>query len=216
MSMRHPPAALIETMRIRNGEAPLWYLHLRRLAVSCKALGIPLPGDLPPPSGGADRVYRLEVGMRGVQVSERLVGPTTPVKLMVSRVTHHPYPYKTTERAQFDRALDGARAAGMDDALLLTPGGFIAETAIWSVLWWEDRQLCGPSLDLGILPGVGRSRITEIAGPIEERHSSPMDIPESPLFVVNSVRGVVPIASVDGKAVPHSRKTDDLAQRFWP
>jgi branched-subunit amino acid aminotransferase/4-amino-4-deoxychorismate lyase len=134
--VRHAPVALIETIRVRHGEAPLWYLHLRRLAVSCKTLGIPLPGDLPPPSGGPDRVYRLEVGMRGVQVSERLVGPTSPVRLMVSRVTHHAYPYKTTDRAQFDRALDAARAAGFDDALLLTPGGFIAETAICSVLCW--------------------------------------------------------------------------------
>src|SRR3954464_14787632 len=115
--MRHTPPALIETIRIRNGAAPLWYLHLRRLAVSCKALGIPLPGDLPTPEGGADRVYRIEVGMRGVQVSERLVGSTAPVRLMVSRVAHHSYAYKTSERAQFDRALDAARAAGMDDAL---------------------------------------------------------------------------------------------------
>ena len=74
--MRHPPPALIETIRIRNSAAPLWYLHLRRLAVSCKALGVPLPGELLTPEGGADRVHRLEVGMRGVQVSERLVGPT--------------------------------------------------------------------------------------------------------------------------------------------
>ena len=130
--MRHPPPALIETIRVRNGAAPLWYLHLRRLAVSCKALGIPLPGELPPPEGGADRVYRIEVGMRGVQVSERLVGSPQPVKLVVSRVTHHSYPYKTSERAQFDRALDTARGAGADDALLLTPGGFIAEAAISS------------------------------------------------------------------------------------
>lgn len=214
--MRHPPAALIETIRIRNGEAPLWYLHLRRLAVSCKALGIPLPGELPPPSGGADRVYRLEVGMRGVQVSERLVGPTAPVKLMVSRVTHHAYPYKTTERAQFDRASDAARAAGVDDALLLTPGGFIAETAIWSVLWWEGRELCGPAVDLGILPGVGRARVIELAGPVQERYANPRDIPESPVFVVNSVRGIISIATLDGKAVPQSRETEALAQRFWP
>ena len=34
---------LIETVRIRNGVAPLWYLHLRRLAASCRALGVPLP-----------------------------------------------------------------------------------------------------------------------------------------------------------------------------
>ena len=214
--MRHAPAALIETIRLRNGEAPLWYLHLRRLAVSCKALGIPLPGELPPPAGGADRVYRLEVGMRGVQVSERLVGPTTPVRLIVSRVAHHSYPFKTTERAQFDRAQDAARAAGADDALLLTPGGFVAETAIWSVLWWEDGQLCGPGLDLGVLPGVGRARVLELAGEAQERHSTLKDVRELPLFLVNGVRGIVPVSSLDDRPVPQSSATDALARRFWP
>src|SRR3982751_5764552 len=116
--MRHS-SALIETIRVRNGAAPLWYLHLRRLAPSCKALGIPLPGELPPPKGGgSDRVHRLEVGMRGVQVSERLMGATEPVRLIISRIAHHPYPHKTTDRAQFDRALDKARGAEADDALL--------------------------------------------------------------------------------------------------
>ncbi len=214
--MRHTPPALIETMRIRNEEAPLWYLHLRRLAVSCKALGIPLPGELEVPKGGNDRVYRLEVGMRGVQVSERLAGPTTPVKLMVSKVAHHSYPYKTTDRAQFDRALDGARAAGVDDALLLTPGGFVAETAIWSVLWWDYDQLCGPAFELGILPGVGRARVTELVGKVEERRSTLSDIEGLPIFLVNAVRGVVPVATIDGVLVPGSRETDALARRFWP
>jgi branched-subunit amino acid aminotransferase/4-amino-4-deoxychorismate lyase len=213
--MRHTPA-LIETIRIRNGAAPLWYLHLRRLAVSCKALGIPLPGELAVPGGGSDRVHRLEVGMRGVQVTERLVGSTAPVKLTVSKVAHHSYPYKTTDRAQFDRALDAARSVGMDDALLLTPGGFLAETAIWSVLWWEDRELCGPAFDLGILPGVGRARVTELAGKVEERRSSLRDLEGASLFLVNAVRGVVTVASIDGVAVPASRETEALARGFWP
>jgi branched-subunit amino acid aminotransferase/4-amino-4-deoxychorismate lyase len=214
--MRHTPPALIETIRIRNGEAPLWYLHLRRLAVSCKALGIPLPGELPTPEGGPDRVYRLEVGMRGVQVSERLVGSTAPVKLMPSGVAHHSYAYKTTDRAQFDRALDAARAAGMDDALLLTPGGFVAETAIYSVLWWEDRTLCAPAFDLGVLPGVGRARLTELVGKVEERRSRLEELRGLPLFLVNSVRGVVPVATLEGEQVMESRETDTLAARFWP
>jgi branched-subunit amino acid aminotransferase/4-amino-4-deoxychorismate lyase len=214
--MRHPPPALIETVRIRDGVAPLWYLHLRRLAISCKALGVPLPGDLPTPEGGPDRVYRLEVGMRGVQISERLVGSSLPVKLKVSRVAHHPYPYKTTERAQFDRALEGARSAGLDDALLLTPGGYVAETAIYSVLWWENGRLCGPAFDLGILPGVGRARLTELAGQVEERRTALSELRDVPLFLVNSVRGVVKVASIEGETVPDSRETDALAARFWP
>lgn len=214
--MRHTPPSLIETIRIRNGEAPLWYLHLRRLAVSCKALGVPLPGVLEVPKGGNDRVYRLEVGMRGMQVSERLVGPTAPVKLVVSKVAHHSYPYKTTDRAQFDRALDAARAAGVDDALLLTPGGFVAETASWSVLWWDYDQLCGPAFELGILPGVGRARVTELVGRVEERRSTLKDLEGRPLVLVNAVRGVVPVATLGGVPVPATPEADALARRFWP
>jgi branched-subunit amino acid aminotransferase/4-amino-4-deoxychorismate lyase len=214
--MRHHPPSLIETIRIRKGSAPLWYLHLRRLALSCKALGVPLPGELPTPEGGADRLYRLEVGMRGVRVSERLVGSTRSVKLILSNVTHHPYTYKTTERAQFDRALDGARAAGVDDALLLTPGKFVAEASIYSVLWWEDEVLCGPAFDLGVLPGVGRARLTELVGKVEERRVRPDELRGLPLFLVNSVRGVVPIATLEQQDVPQSRHTDALAARFWP
>ena len=214
--MRHTPPSLIETIRIRNREAPLWYLHVRRLAVSCKALGVPLPGVLEVPQGGSDRVYRLEVGMRGMQVSERLPGPTAPVNLVVSKVAHHSYPYKTTDRAQFDRALDAARVAGADDALLLTPGGFLAETAIWSVLWWDYDQLCGPAFELGILPGVGRARVTELVGKVEERRSTPKDLEGHPLILVNAVRGVVPVATLDGVPVPAARGTDALARRFWP
>jgi len=213
--MRHTPA-LIETMRIRNGLAPLWYLHIRRLATSCKALGIPLPGELPPPEGGLDRTVRWEVGMRGVQESERLVEPVESVKLIISRIAHHPYPHKTTERAQFDRARDKARGAEADDALLLTPGGYLAETAIWSVFWWEGGTLCAPAMELGILPGVGRARIMELAGPIEERRATWSEVRGLPLFLANAVRGVAKVSAVQDDPVPSARQTDELAARFWP
>ena len=214
--MRHTPA-LIETMRIRNGAAPLWYLHIRRLATSCKALGIPLPGELPPPEGGLDRTVRWEIGMRGVQESERLVEPVEPVKLIISRITHHPYPHKTTERAQFDRARDKARGAEADDALLLTPGGYLAETAIWSVFWWEGGTLCAPALELGILPGVGRARIMELAGSIEERRATWSEVRGLPLFLANAVRGVAKVSGGPGQSGALSAKqTDDLAAHFWP
>jgi branched-subunit amino acid aminotransferase/4-amino-4-deoxychorismate lyase len=154
--------------------------------------------------------------MRGVQVSERLVGSSDPLKLIVSRVAHHSYPHKTTDRAQFERALDTARGAEADDALLLTPGGYVAETAIYSVLWWENGRLCAPALDLGILPGVGRARITELAGQPEERHSAWKEIQGLPVFLVNSVRGIVKVMAVQGERVPSSKDTDALAASFWP
>jgi branched-subunit amino acid aminotransferase/4-amino-4-deoxychorismate lyase len=207
--------SLIETVRIRRGVAPLWYLHLRRLASSCKALGVPLPGELPTPAGGADRVHRMEVGPRGLEVSERPVGGSGAVTLITARTAHRPYPHKTTERDQFDRALDEAKAAGADDAVLLTGGGDVAECAIWGVFWWENDRLCAPPLDLGILPGVARARLEELAGKIVERRVRAEDLAGLRPFVANSVRGVVPVASFRGLPVSQHAGTSELSTSFW-
>ena len=208
---------LIETVRIRGGVAPLWYLHLRRLAGSCKALGIPLPGELPTPSGGADRVHRIQVGARGASVSERPVGPADPVRLVtVSGVVHRPYPHKTTDRAQFAHAMDQARTRGADDGVLLAEGGWVAEAGIWSLFWWEDGRVAAPPLALGVLPGVARARIAELTGAVLEGRVRMDDLRGRPLFAANAVRGVVPVASLDGVDVPSEGATMALARAFWP
>jgi branched-subunit amino acid aminotransferase/4-amino-4-deoxychorismate lyase len=208
---------LIETVRIRSGLAPLWYLHLRRLAGSCKALGIPLPGELPTPGGGADRVHRIQVGPRGATVNERPVGQADPVRLVsVSGVVHRPYPHKTTDRAQFAHAMDQARMRGADDGLLLAEGGWVAEAGIWSLFWWEDERVAAPPLALGILPGVARARIAEQTGGVRERRVRMDEIRGRPLFVANAVRGVVPVAALDGVALPPNEATAALARGFWP
>ena len=208
--------SLIETVRIRNGVAPLWYLHLRRLATSCKALGIPLPGELLTPGGGADRVHRLEVGPRGVEIGERAVGSTTPVALQLSSVVHRPYPHKTTERAGFDRALAEAASDGVDDAVLLTAGGYVAECAVWSLFWWEDGVLCAPPLELGVLPGVARARLEELSGGLAQRRVRPDGLEGRSLFVANAVRGIVAVSSLEGRTVPQDSGTSRLLSLFWP
>ncbi len=207
---------LIETVRLRNGAAPLWYLHVRRLATSCRALGVPIPVELPTPEGGPDRVHRLLVSRRGVVAGERPVGSMAPVRLLTAKVVHRPYPHKLVDRERFDRALADAKAAGADDGLLLTVGGQVAETAIWGVFWWEDGQVAAPALEIGILPGVARARIAELVGDIAERKATLEEIRGRTLFVANAVRGVVPVASLDGTTMPESAETDALARRFWP
>ena len=214
--MAAPARALIETVRVRGGVAPLWYLHLRRLASSCKALGVPLPGELLTPAGGEDRVHRLEVGPRGAQVSERSVGSTAPVSLAVATVVHRPYPHKTTDRSQFERALAEARAAGADDAVLLTQGGYVAEAALWGLFWWEGNRLCGPPLALGVLPGVARARLEELSGGIVERRVRLEELEGRSVFVANAARGVVPVRSLGGRPVPQDQGTSRLSSVFWP
>jgi branched-subunit amino acid aminotransferase/4-amino-4-deoxychorismate lyase len=207
---------LIETVRLRNGAAPLWHLHVRRLAASCRALGVPIPTELITPEGGADRVHRLLVSRRGLVAGERPIGSLAPVRLITSKVVHRPYPHKLVDRERFDRALADAKAAGADDGLLLTVGGQVAETAIWGVFWWEDGQVAAPALEIGVLPGVARARIEELVGTVQQRMATLDDIRGKSLFVANAVRGVIPVASLDGATVPESADTTALATRFWP
>jgi para-aminobenzoate synthetase/4-amino-4-deoxychorismate lyase len=206
---------LIETVRVRDGEAPLWGLHLRRLLRSCRELGVPFPAELTVPAGGTDRVHRLEVSASGVKVAERQVEPAESVRLVTSRATHQPYPHKTTEREQFDRALVEARAGGADDALLLAYGGWVAEAAIWGLFWWEGDRLQAPPLALGILPGVARARIGELVE-LEERRIPRAGLEERPLFVANAVRGIVEVVALDGVPMPSAAATRVLQARFWP
>lgn len=206
---------LIETVRVVNGATPLWGLHLARIERGCAALGRPFP-TLVPPHGGPDRVCRYEITGDGVKVSERDVGPIRPVRLMTARTRHRPYPFKTTDRACFTAAGLEATEGRMDDAILVTPEGWIAEGTIWSLCWWEMGLLCGPALDLGILPGVGRSRLLEIRRHIVERKVTRRALTGVSVFLVNAARGVVEVESWDGDRVPASAETLRVQAQFWP
>jgi len=212
---------LIETMRVRGGRLPLLERHLARLRGSLAALSRPAPpGDLAAlaraaAGSGADRVVRLEVRDGQAAVTTRDVPSVTPLAVVVATEAHVAYPHKTTERGVFDRALAEARALGADDALLVTAAGYVAEGTTWSLFWWEGGRLCTPALDLEILPGVGRARVMELAEVAEVRVTMAAFAWRS-LFLVNAVRGIVPIGSFRGRDVPLDARTAELSHRFWP
>jgi branched-subunit amino acid aminotransferase/4-amino-4-deoxychorismate lyase len=209
-----PRTTLLETIRIRDGAAPLWGLHLARLYRSCKELGVPPPMSLEVPGAGRDRVRRIAVSAHGVDVSERGVGSTEPVNLVTSSTVHPRYTHKTTQRAAFDEAIAAARRAGADDALLLTEEGWVTECGIWTLFWWEDGAVTTPPLDLGVLPGVARARIAALA-PLRERRVPRGTLEGRALFVANAARGIVRVGHLDGEAVPTAPATDALAAGFW-
>lgn len=205
---------LIETIRVLPGGAPLWNLHLARLRQGCARHKVGFP-TLVPPNGGRDRVCRYEVQPEGVRLSEREVGSSSPVHLITARTSHRPYPCKTTERGWFDDAASEALSAGVDDAVLVTPQGWIAEGTIWSVCWWEMNVLAGPAYSLGILPGVGRHRLHLLRRHIVERKVTRRALCGVPVFLVNAARGIVEVESWDGEQVPKHPLTAQLAAQFW-
>lgn len=210
--------ALIETIRVRDGRAPLVTGHQGRLQASCTALRIPTPASLErllaPWLGLGDGVVRLEVDATGIRVTTRAVPPIVSLSLVLAATPHQPYPHKITARAVFDAALAEARAADVDDALLVTTDGLVAEGTTWNIFWWEEDRPATPSLSLGILPGVGRRRVMELT-PVVERSCRPSELAGRSLFATNAVRGVIPIARVGQSPVPVDARTAELSRRFW-
>jgi para-aminobenzoate synthetase/4-amino-4-deoxychorismate lyase len=207
-------SALIETVRVHKGAAPLWPLHLERLQRSAAELGITLP-HLSPPAGGDDRIVRYEVTSEGVQLSERELPHTESLSLATSPAEHRGYPHKTTERGWLEAARLSVHPLGADDALLLR-AGVLVEGTIWAIGWWDDETLCFPPLALGGLPSVGRARLAEtVRGKIREVEIRRDELAWRALVAVNAVRGLVPVHSLDGEPVPGNFRTTAIAGRFW-
>jgi len=208
---------LIETVRVRQGRVPLWPLHLTRLARSAAALGVSLPEEVIPPAGGADRVVRIEFPGRGrIRSFERGLEEVTGLRLRTAPVPHRGYRHKTVDREWLDAARLDAAAAGADDVLLLTEEGSVAESSIWGLFWWEGDRLATAPLAFGILPGVGRARLAELAGGIVEASLPGPEFVARGGFAANAARGVVPVVELDGRQVVQDPRTSELAAAFWP
>jgi branched-subunit amino acid aminotransferase/4-amino-4-deoxychorismate lyase len=211
---------LIETMRARGGRVPWLERHLARLRASLAVLGGPPPHDdladlVRFAVGHGDRVVRLQVTERHVEITTREVNAEQAISLLVSDEVHQPYPHKTTQREQFGRALANARRVGANDAVLLTADGIVAEGTAWNLFWWDGGTLCTPAADVGILPGLGRRRIMELTDVKEERVPVGALAGRS-LFIVNAVRGIAEVGMFDGAPVPRDSRTAELASGFWP
>ena len=212
---------LIETMRVRDGRIPFLDRHLARLARSVAELGLPRPRQdiaalVAPFSGTGNAVLRVEVLDGRASVTVRDLPSLAPPAVITASEPHQPYPHKTTERDCFTDAGKEAEVAEADDALLLTPEGWVAEGTVWTVFWWRRDALYTPALDLGILPGIGRARVLELVKSAEQGRYPAQELAARSLFLTNAVRGIVPIASLDGVPVPADPRTAELAQRFWP
>jgi len=99
-----------------------------------------------------------------------------------------------------------AVAAGADEAILLNERGFVAECSTSNIFLVVEGRLLTPSAESGILPGITREEVLElalnlgikvVAGEIPLAHLIRAD----EAFLTNSVVEVMPIAKVDGKPI---------------
>ena len=111
-----------------------------------------------------------------------------------------------------------AAAAGADEAILLNDRGLVAECSTSNIFLVYKRRLLTPSVKCGILPGITREVVLELANelkiPAVEAEIRLDDLYKaSEAFVTSSIIEIMPIAEVDGKSIG-SGKPGEVTKRL--
>lgn len=112
-------------------------------------------------------------------------------------------PVKTVSRAGLVLARREARAAGYDEALLVNERGVYTEGTVTNLFVVRGRVLQTPPVSDGLLPGLTRDVVRELAGELglEFREASVRAeelAAGDEVFLTNAVVGLVPLAALDG------------------
>ena len=103
-------------------------------------------------------------------------------------------------------AQDEARRRGAEEALWLDPDGHVVEAATANVFAVARGALWTAPLSSGVLAGITRAEVLRLSGAAglgcREELLPPADLARATeIFLTSSVREIVPVCSVDGRAV---------------
>ncbi len=224
--------AIFETARVYAGRPFLLDRHLARFGRSAERVGLPGPD-----ARGCERLAQLVIGaspekdlaLRLYWTGRALVATAAEIDpgleaqrerglrlVTVTWSTGALASAKSTSYAENMVAQDGAVAAGADDALLVSSDGTVLEAPTANVFWREGDTLFAPSLDLPILAGVTRGLLLEIAKQETVEGVFPLGrlLEADEVFLCASVREVMPVASVDGRAFGIGPAAHELQQEL--
>ena len=221
--------SVFETLRVYGGTPFKLDAHLDRLGASATRLRLPEPprgefaaavAEAVRAGGRPDATLRLlwTAGREGggAPLGLALVSTLPPgldelrergLKLGVVRWAAGALAgAKSTSYAENIFAQQEAADAGASDALLVAPDDTILEAPTSNVWFRERNRLFTPSLDLPVLAGVTRATLLEVAPELSyevEEGAYPLArlLESDEAFLTSSVREVVPVVAVDGRAV---------------
>lgn len=130
------------------------------------------------------------------------------VKLIISSTRRDPV-YATSHEVKSLNYLNSilakleAIAAGADDAVMLDSRGFVSEATAANLFTVRGEALATPPITAGILPGITRAVVMEIARrlgiPVEERDITPTELLTSDeVFLTGTGAEIVPVAMISG------------------
>jgi branched-chain amino acid aminotransferase len=103
-------------------------------------------------------------------------------------------------------AMREARKVGALEALIVDARGRVIEGASSNVFWIDEGSLLTPPLEVGILAGITRAYVLEVAKTLEipVRQVAPKlrDLHKADeVFISSSIRELLPVVEIDGKTV---------------
>jgi branched-subunit amino acid aminotransferase/4-amino-4-deoxychorismate lyase len=174
--------AVFDTLAVDGGRVPFLDEHLARLVEGAQALGIAPPepavlraavATIVARLGGRDAALRLTLtpgapgrGARGGGPPRPAPSPEGVAVLVLERAKLAGQPLeaiKSTSRARNVLARRAALARGAHDALLATDEGDLSEGTVANLFLVLDGELRTPPLDRGVLAGVTRGKLLELA-----------------------------------------------------
>ncbi len=225
-----------ETLRVYRGRPFRLAEHLERLRSSAERIGLPSVQQ-----GEFEELARLALEAAGTPdcVLRFFWTPTPTALALVSALPAHIEPLrgrgqrliclrgpradepwllpgvKSTSYAVNMAAEAEAKRRGADDAIFVDTAGVVLEGPTTNVWWRRDRTLFTPSLELGILAGVTRAAIAELAAaarydvlegvfPLAELAAA------EEVFTSSSVREVMPAVELDGRTVRRGPAAEEL------
>ena len=219
--------AAFETLRVYAGRPFRLPAHLDRLSGSIERLALPpvdrreceeLAHTAIDAAGAGElalryyRTYRTLIATVGPLPDELADERSRGLRLRTIRIELDPLlrGVKSTSYAFNMAARQDAEGRGDDDAVFVSSDGTVLEGTTANVWWREGEQLFTPSLDLGILPGVTRGALLEIAaerGTRVHEGAFPLDrlLGADEAFVSSSIREVMPVVAVDGVQIGDGR-----------
>lgn len=233
--------AAFETLRVYDGRPFRMQLHLERLGASARAIDLPpvpleefekLASAALSEAGADEAVLRLvwtagpvdgrpealamvseipswidEVRARGARAVS-LLGVRAEAPWLLPGVKSTSYAVNMAAEAE-------AKRRGADEAVFVDPGNVVLEGTVTNVWWRKGRALRTPMLDLGILAGVTRAALIELARDldyeVEEGSFTIDDVYEADeAFTSSSVRELMPLVELDGRTLSRGPVSDGL------
>jgi len=122
---------------------------------------------------------------------------------------------KSTSYAVNMAAEAEARRQGAEEAIFVDADDIVLEGTVTNIWWRKGKTLYTPSLELGILAGVTRATVLELApscGYSVENDAYPLDdvLGADEAFTSSSIREIMPLVEVDGRPLGRGPAADTL------